>query len=116
MPCWATFREREKKNPKGSRPKESTKRVTPFSHSGIGEYGRRLGGSCNLLQIIFFFIEINPDRSLGMDSNYILVALFGLIFCVICTHNHYVNREFQSPIITSYEVNPLFYSTTSPVF
>ena len=27
-----------------------------------------------------FFIEINLDKSLGMDLNYILVALFGLFF------------------------------------
>ena len=27
-----------------------------------------------------FFIEINPDKSLGMDSNCILIALFGLCF------------------------------------
>ena len=75
----------------------STKRATPSSHSGIGEYGRRLGGSSNLLRIIFF-IEINSDISLGMDSNCILVALFELVFffCVICTHYHYVHGEFRS--------------------
>ena len=27
-----------------------------------------------------FFVEINPDRSLGMDLNYILVILFELFF------------------------------------
>ena len=78
------------------------KRVTPSSRSGIGEYGRGLGGSSNLLQIIFF-IEINLDRSLGMDSNCILVALFRLFFCVICTHNHYVHGEFQYPTHRSHE-------------
>ena len=34
-----------------------------------------------------------------MDSNCILVALFGLVFffvCVICTHYHYVHEEFRS--------------------
>ena len=84
-------KDREKKNPRGKRPKESTKRATPSSRSCIGEYGRKLGGSAN-----HFFIEINPDISLGMDSNCILVALFVLFFCVICTHNHYVHGEFQS--------------------
>ena len=81
------------------------KKATPSFRSGIREYGRRLRGLSNLLQIIFF-IEINPDISLGMDLNCILVALFKLFvclyflflfFCVIYTHNHYVHGEFQSP-------------------
>ena len=75
------------------------KRATPFSRSGIREYGRRLRGLSNLLQIIFF-IEINPDRSLDMDLNCIRVALFRLVFffffCVIFMHYHYVHGEFQS--------------------
>ena len=66
------------KYPVVSHLKESTKRATLSFRSGIGEYGRRLRGSSNLLRIIFF--EINPDRSLGMHSNYILVTLFGLFF------------------------------------
>ena len=54
------------------------KGATPSSRLGIGEYGRRLGGSSNILRIIF--IEINSDRSLSMDSNCILIALFKLVF------------------------------------
>ena len=97
MPCWATSRDRErKKNPKGSRPKESTKRATLSSRSGIGEYGEGLEGRV-ICYKSFFFIEINLDRSLGMDSNCILVALFRLFFCVICTYNHYIHGEFHSP-------------------
>ena len=45
---------------------------------------------------IIFFIEINLDRSLGMDSNRIIAALFGFFFFVICTHYHYVHGEFRS--------------------
>ena len=73
------------------------KRATPSFVLALGNTVESLEGQAIYCESIF--IEINPDLSLGMDSNCIFVALFGLFFCVICTHYHYVHGEFQTPTI-----------------
>ena len=89
---------------KPSCPKESMKRATPSYRSGIGEYGKRLGGSSNLLQIIF----LDQPRQISRYGFELYPHSFIQIVCfcfVICTHYHHVHGNsdpynwYQSKVV-----------------
>ena len=105
MPCWATSKGR-RKTLEAVVQRRAQREPLLLLVLALGNTVEGLEGQAICCKA--FFIEINPDISLGMDSNCILVALFGLFFCVICTHNHYVHGEFQFPTSNVFVYDTIF--------
>ena len=70
--------------------RRARKEPLPLHILALGNMVEGLEGRAICCESIF--IDINLDRSLDMDSNCILVALFGLFLCNM--HYHYVHGEF----------------------
>ena len=77
MPCWAASKGR-KKTLEAVVHRRARRESLPLLVLALGNTVEGLDGGAICCKS--FFIEINPDRSLGMDSKCILVALFRLFF------------------------------------
>ena len=100
MPCWAASNYK-RKTLEVVIQMRAGREPLPFLIMELGNTVEDLEGRAICCESFFFFIEINADISLGMDSNYTLITLFRLVFC---THYHYIHGEFRS---LKYFVNSL---------
>ena len=81
MPCWAASKLEKKKEKitlEAAIQRRARREPLPLHVMALGNTVEGLEGPAICCESIF--IKINPDKSLGMDSDCILVALFGLCF------------------------------------